>query len=109
MRYRVHGIHRGTGAETILVVEAKHHEAAEAIAQRQMIVSQVIPEGGLAEPGVFDWERPKDPNDLASAVAQAAADGKNQSQRPTPAPRWRLLALIITATIAAAALLGWWK
>jgi hypothetical protein len=54
MRYRVHGISRNTGAETTLIVTAKHHEAAEAIAQRQLVVSEVVPEGGLAEPEVFD-------------------------------------------------------
>jgi hypothetical protein len=54
MRYRVHGISRNTGAATTLIVTAKHHEAAEAIAQRQLVVSEIVPEGGLAEPEIFD-------------------------------------------------------
>ncbi|HEY8748906.1 MAG TPA: hypothetical protein VIM11_13075 [Tepidisphaeraceae bacterium] len=54
MRYHVHGISRNTGLQTTLVVDAKHHEAAEAIAQRQLVVSEVVPVGGLAEPEIFD-------------------------------------------------------
>src|SRR5579871_4348210 len=54
MRYLVTGVSRTTGRETTLVVNAKHHEAAEAIAQQHLIVSSVTPEGGLSEPEPFD-------------------------------------------------------
>ena len=72
MRYHVRGISRATGKETTLVVNAKHHEAAEAIARREMNVSEVVPEGGLAEPEIFDPREFDDPP---------------KSKDPTPATR----------------------
>ena len=107
MRYRVRGMHLGTGKETVVVVEAKHHEAAEAVARRQMTVYEVTPEGGLAEPGDVEWERPKEPDALASAVAQKkAGQVKPAPRRKSTASR---VAIVITlVVVGGAALLLWW-
>ena len=110
MRYRVRGIHLSTGKETVLVVNAKHHEAAEAVARREMTVHEVVPEGGLAEPEDFVWERPREsgdkPDDLASAVANAAAREPRKPRRRSPVAERSTL--VIVALIFVAALLWWW-
>jgi hypothetical protein len=89
MRYHVRGISRTNGRETTLVVEAKHHEAAKAIATRQLIVSEVVPEGGLTEPEAFDPRSLDAPQieDPAEALARAV---NSRPATPTPSrPRRR--------------------
>jgi hypothetical protein len=95
MRFHVHGISRSTGVQTTLVVDAKHHEAAEAIAQRQLIVSEVVPEGGLAEPGVFD----RNALDDAPTPAPTHAPAIQPSSRTRPHGKfiWIALAAILLA------------
>lgn len=109
MRYRVRGINLETGLETVVVVEAKHHEAAEAVARRQMTVYEVTPEGGLMEPGDFEWKPPEQRDELASAVAQKAS---GEVKRPAPRRRPSASAVAIGITLlivaAAAASIFWW-
>jgi len=94
MRYHVHGISRTTGKQTTLLVNAKHHEAAHAIASRQLLVSEVLPEGGLAEPEVFD----------PRAVDGAPSPVESAPPPSPPAPRQRrprlLLILLVLALLA---------
>ena len=88
MRYHVHGQSRTTGKQTTLVINAKHHEAAHAIAQRELIVSQVVPEGGLTEPEVFD---PRAFDEPAEPMIPMPANSSLLSRRP---PRHSFLAIL---------------
>ena len=99
MRYRVHGISRTTGKETTLLVNAKHHEAAHAIASRQVLVSEVIPEGGLAEPEVFD-PRALDPAPELPVVSSVESQTTAQSRR-----RWVVPSLVVIAVLGLMVLL----
>jgi hypothetical protein len=81
MRYRVHGISRTTGKETTLLVNAKHHEAAHAIGSRQLFVSDVLPEGGLPEPEVFD-RRALDPAPIESTPHSPPAPRERRPRLP---------------------------
>jgi hypothetical protein len=110
MRYRVHGTSRSTGAPATLRVEAKNHDAARAIAARHLVVAQVEPEGGLAEPEIF--ERPEKAG-LEELIAAVQPDGQNRDDtegRPRPksrAQRQVLLAIVLVLALAAVLLAIW--
>ena len=108
MRYRVHGVSRSTGAEAILVVEAKDHEAAAAVALRHLIVKRVEPEGGLAEPEAFVPPAKEGLDDLASAVQSQATGGADAPNRAAARPwRWLVAVACLVAVVLIALVVMW--
>ena len=106
MRYRVHGISRMTGMEATVIVEAKHHDAAEAIAQRQMIVAEVTPEGGLEEPEIFDRNAAdRMDQSLVDVVPQSDTGGRSPNRRKRPGRSGWVIAFVLAIGFLAALLL----
>lgn len=111
MRYRVHGTSRTTGAQSTLLVEAKNHEAARALASQRLVVGRVEPEGGLAEPEIFERPEKSDIEQLAEAVepGNREAAGARNAVASKRRSRRRLVALSILILVLAVLLLAIWS
>ena len=106
MRYRVHGTSRSTGAPATLRVEAKNHEAARAIAAQHLVVAQVEPEGGLAEPEIF--ERPEELR-LEDLVEATESQGKSLSKSGAKYRRIIAIGLAFIGALAIVLLAMWFR
>ena len=104
MRYRVHGTSRTTGAQSTLLVEAKNHEAARALASQRLVVGQVEPEGGLAEPEIFERPEKSDMEQLIEAVGPGNREPAHDRNAASPKMRLRRRLFLCTLVIVFAIL-----
>jgi hypothetical protein len=108
MRYRVQGVSRSTGAKAMILVQAKDHDAARTIANRQLIVESVEPEGGLAEPEVFERPEREGLEELTAAVQMQAKEPAGARAKRS-GMKWSIITLVagILVTMIAVLLALW--